>query len=101
MEIKENRTIPVTVDVLCDVCGGSTVNDSAPQFGTLSAQWGYGSTHDGEHYEVHLCEMCFFRTLAGLKRERMVNHMFDEAPENSDQPQKPFGLVRRDAFFND
>ena len=64
-------------DILCDVCGDSTrVEGYGLQFGTLRASWGFGSAHDGERYEVHLCELCFYRTLAGLKRERMVNTMF-------------------------
>lgn len=85
-------------DVLCDVCGDSTrVEGYGLQFGTLRASWGYGSAHDGERYEVHLCEPCFFRTISGLKRERMVNFMFsDEEQEISD-----FGRVARDDFFND
>ena len=58
-------------DVLCDVCGDSTrIEGYGLQFGTLRASWGYGSTHDGERYEVHLCEPCFFRTISGLRRER-------------------------------
>lgn len=58
---------------------------------------GYGSSHDGERYEVHLCEPCFFRTISGLRQERMVNFMFsDEDQEFSD-----FGRVARDDFFND
>lgn len=85
-------------DVLCDVCGCSTrVEGYGLQFGTLHASWGYGSTHDGERYEVHLCELCFFRTISGLRRERMVNFMFsDESQDLSD-----FGLVARDDLFND
>jgi len=85
-------------DVLCDVCGDSTrVEGYGLQFGTLRAGWGYGSTHDGEHYEVHLCEQCFFRTLSGLGRKRMVNFMFSDA----DQDLSDFGRVARDDFFND
>ncbi|WP_371257583.1 hypothetical protein [Pseudomonas sp. BAY1663] len=82
-------------DVLCDVCGDSTrVEGYGLQFGTLQASWGYGSAHDGERYEVHLCEPCFFRTISGLKRERMVNFMFSgEEQEISD-----FGRVARDDF---
>ena len=55
------------------------------------AHWGYGSKHDGERYEVHLCEACFFRALSGLRRERMVNTMFDEEPDTAEDE---FGLVR-------
>lgn len=100
MEIKENRTVPVTTDVLCDVCSSSTATEGvSPQFGVLSAHWGYGSQHDGERYEVHLCESCFFRTLAGLRRERMVNHLFDQ-PSNT-QPDETFGLAERDSYLQD
>ena len=85
-------------DVLCDVCGDSTrVEGYGLQFGALRASWGYGSAHDGEHYEVHLCEQCFFRTLSGLRRERIVNFMFSDA----DQDLSDFGRVARDDFFND
>ena len=85
-------------DILCDVCGDSTrVEGYGLQFGTLRACWGFGSAHDGERYEVHLCELCFFRTLSGLKRERMVNTMFSDAEEDLSS----FGCVTRDDFFND
>lgn len=57
---------------------------------------GYGSKHDGERYEVHLCEFCFFRTLSALRRERMVNTMFDEEPDTTEGE---FGLVRRDELW--
>lgn len=44
----------------CGVCGsGTQVPGYGEQFGTLSARWGYGSRHDGEHYRVTLCEGCF------------------------------------------
>lgn len=85
-------------DVLCDVCGDSTrVEGFGLQFGTLRASWGYGSAHDGERYEVDLYEACFFRTLLGLRRERMVNFMFSD----EDQDLTDFGRVARDDFLND
>ncbi|MDE3739383.1 hypothetical protein PSH28_22495 [Pseudomonas resinovorans] len=85
-------------DVLCDVCGASTrVEGYGLQFGTLRANWGYGSAHDGERYEVHLCEPCFFGTLSGLRRERLVNSMFSD----EDQDLSDFGRVARDDLFND
>jgi len=83
---------------LCDVCRGSNrVEGYGSQFGVLRASWGYGSRHDGEKYEVHLCEFCFFRTLSGLRRERMVNTMFDEETKDL----RNFGLIARDDYFND
>ncbi|EPB3860635.1 TPA: hypothetical protein L5633_006235 [Pseudomonas aeruginosa] len=86
-----------TSDVTCDACCQSTsIEGYGQQFGVLQACWGYGSKHDGERYEVHLCEPCFFRTLAMLRRERMVNTMFDD---DLDTNQDEFGLVRKDDFW--
>ena len=85
-------------DVLCDVCHASTrIEGYGLQFATLCASWGFGSAHDGERYEIHLCEACFFMTLAGLKRERMLGTMFND----DDEDLSDFGLVTRDDFFND
>jgi hypothetical protein len=50
----------------------------SPQFGTLQAQWGYGALHDGEAYEVHLCETCFFGALASLQNLRRGELMFSD-----------------------
>jgi hypothetical protein len=73
MKIKGLVQTESVSDVLCDVCGDSTrVEGYGLQFGALRASWGFGSAHDGERYEVHLCEPCFFRTISGLRRERMV-----------------------------
>ncbi|AJO78626.1 MULTISPECIES: hypothetical protein [Gammaproteobacteria] len=86
-----------TSDVTCDACCQSTsVEGYGHQFGVLQACWGYGSKHDGERYEIHLCESCFFRALAMLRRERMVNTMFDDEPDTN---QDEFGLVRKDDFW--
>lgn len=80
-------------DGLCDVCGKTTrAEGRRAQFGTLRANWGPGSAHDGECYEVHLCEPCFFGVLAGLKRERMVNSMFSARDEDLSN----FGLIACD-----
>ena len=74
MEIKKLQQVKVITDVLCDVC-----NQSAKlEFATFSAHWGYGSTHDGERYELQLCEKCFFYALATLKKERRDTFVFDE-----------------------
>lgn len=67
------------IEATCDVCGVSRLpGNEEPQLGCLSAHWKSGSAHSGEQYEIRLCETCFFRTLAGLRRERMVNSLFDE-----------------------
>lgn len=102
MKIRETKNVLVTTDVLCDVCGTSTTKPGTPaQYGVLSAHWGYGSQHDGERYEVHLCEGCFFSTLTGLRRQRMVEHLFDEVSDQAIKPDAPFGLVERDNYFKD
>ena len=79
MEIKEQASVEILKDVLCDVCKCSTlIPGSGLQYGRLEAQWGYGSKHDGEHYQVRLCEPCFFKALGELRRECMINTMFDD-----------------------
>ena len=96
MEIKSQALGGVVEDVVCDVClSGTRTPDCGLQYGKLEAQWGYGSQHDGQHYRVHLCEPCFFRVLSGLRRERMVNGMFDD-----DQPfaSEDFGLVGKEKY---
>jgi len=97
MEIKSQALVDVVEDVICDVCrSGTGIPGYGPQYGKLEAQWGYGSPHDGQHYRVHLCEPCFFRVLSGLRRERMVNGMFDD-----DQPfaSGDFGLASKDNYW--
>lgn len=102
MKIIEEKMVPVTTDVLCDICSISTTTTGAsPQYGVLSARWGYGSEHDGECYEVHLCQSCFFSTLSNLRRQRMVEHMFDDRLDKASKGKASFGLVERDNYFND
>lgn len=56
-------------DVVCDVCRFTTrVDGGGLQFATLQAHWGYGSKHDGERWEIHLCESCFFKLLPALNK---------------------------------
>ena len=87
------------IDVRCDICDESTrLANGNLQYGTLEAQWGYGAAHDGERYEVHLCERCFFTTLAYLKQERRTVHLFDSDPISSEAE---LGLVNRNDWFRD
>ncbi|MFW1927179.1 hypothetical protein [Acinetobacter ursingii] len=73
-DLEEYNHLEQTTDVLCEVCQESTQRNYA----VLSANWGSGSKHDGEQYELHLCEACFFATVATLKREHRVKQMFNE-----------------------
>jgi len=91
--------IEAITDVTCDVCGSSTrMAAGSYQYGTLQAHWGYGSDHDGQRFEVNLCEHCFFQTLAYVKQERRVQRLFSSEPsaDNGD-----LGLVTRDDYFQD
>ncbi|MFJ4145856.1 hypothetical protein [Pseudomonas sp. NPDC089734] len=86
-------------DVRCDICAESTrLANGNLQYGTLEAHWGYGAAHDGEHYEVHLCERCFFTTLGYLKQERRTAHLFDSEPNAIEDE---LGLVNRNDWFRD
>lgn len=100
MKIKEKKEVEIVSDILCDVCLESTrVEDYGLQYAMLQARWGYGSAHDGERYEIHLCERCFFQTVASLKQERRAQTMFSE--NEKDKLTDNFGMVAADDFFND
>ena len=99
MKITGLVEIEAITDVTCDVCGSSTrMAAGSYQYGTLQAHWGYGSDHDGQRFEVHLCEHCFFQTLAYVKQERRVQHLFNDEPSAESDD---VGLVTRDDYFQD
>lgn len=86
-------------DVRCDRCDQSTRLASGNlQYGTLAAHWGYGSMHDGERHEVHLCEGCFFTTLAHFQQARRTSGWF---PAGSESVEGKLGLVSRNDVFQD
>lgn len=99
MKITGPVEVESVIDVKCDVCGTSTrIEEGGYQFATLQAHWGYGTLHDGERYEIHLCEHCFFQALANIKEQRRAEHMFSDDPlEHSSD----LGLVARDDFFKE
>lgn len=95
MKVMTKNEVEVVSDVRCDVCEESCQTEGTVtniEFGILSAQWGYGSEHDGENYEVHLCEICFFQALANLKEQRRGALMFSD---QGYEPTPDFGLVSR------
>ncbi len=59
---------PVVVDVVCNRCAKSctTVHDIR-EFAELKANWGYGSSQDGESQESHLCETCHKEIVSTFK----------------------------------
>lgn len=101
MKVTEKVEVDTVTDVRCDVCLTSTQTvNGGLEFATLQAHWGYGSQHDGERYEVHLCEGCFFRTLAYLKQECRVQNLFSEEGDAGLQA-GDIGLVAKDDYFCD
>ena len=89
-----NEPSQAASDIHCAVCASNTrVPDYGQQFGTLEALWGDGSKHDGERYQVHLCESCFFGALAYLRQERRIHTLFNDDQPTGDQV---FGRVARD-----
>ena len=95
MKIMTKQEVDVVSDIHCDVCeeSCSPVEGYGPQVGTLSAKWGYGARHDGEAYEVHLCESCFFQALASLQEQRRGQLMFSE---QGYEPNPGFGRIESD-----
>jgi hypothetical protein len=61
-DLEQDKDLEQTTDILCDVCHG--VHSTEP---CCPVSKGKGSKHHGEQYELHLCEACFFATLATLK----------------------------------
>lgn len=99
MKITGKIEIEAVTDVLCDVCQlTTTVRNGGLQFATLQAHWGYGTKHDGERYEIHLCEGCFFQAVANIKQERRSQALFSD---NGGIVENDFGLVAKDDFFGD
>jgi hypothetical protein len=97
MKIIGKVEIEATKDVVCDVCLQSTKSEWGNYlYGTLQAHWGFGAKNDGQRYELHLCESCFFGVVANLKQERRVQHLFsDDGGDNVDD----FGLIAKDDYF--
>lgn len=99
MKIRGRIEVETVTDVLCDVCDSSTLLEGGGlQYGCLEARWGYGTNHDGERYEVHLCEDCFFKTIAYLKQERRIENVFGDQTTNSNER---LGLIAKNDFFGD
>ncbi|UTL78922.1 carbonic anhydrase family protein [Pseudomonas putida] len=99
MKITGLVEVEAVTDVTCDVCGYFTRGAGGGyQYGAPHAHWGCGSEHDGQRFEVHLCEHCFFQTLAYLKQERRVQQLFSDEPSAVTDD---LGLVAQDDCFQD
>jgi hypothetical protein len=94
MKLFKEQTARVVEDIKCDVCGANTLAEGGViNAGCLHAAWGYGSKHDGDRYEVDLCEACFFSTLSYLKRERQSQRLFMDEAEGNAASAEGSGLI--------
>lgn len=96
MRITVNAESETLTNIICDVCRRSVrVQNGEYQYGTLQANWGCGASHQGERYELQLCEECFFQTLVHLKQERRERSLFSsERFIYQDALDDSFGRVR-------
>jgi hypothetical protein len=75
--IKYKEAITKVIDyIICDSCKKSCKSNIAEdsEYATLSASWGYWSDSDGQNYELHLCEHCFYDVLGHIKAIRITNN---------------------------
>ena len=92
LKVTESQPVQVMIDVVCDICGVSTKSQAGPcHYGTLGAEFGFGSMHDGESYEVDLCENCFFDALTFTRHASSTKLMASRTGDA--QAPKNFGLV--------
>ena len=71
--IKHKKAITKVIDyVICDSCGQNCKGNSnyESEYATLRANWGYWSDSDGQNYELHLCEHCFYDVLGHIKAKK-------------------------------
>lgn len=73
MEVRDVATTTqlATVDILCNICGGSCLVEIGPEctdysYAKLTATWGYGSPKDTEQHKAHVCEPCYDAKIAPL-----------------------------------
>lgn len=99
MKVKEKVEVDTVTDVVCDVCLCSTkANSGELEFATINACWGYGVRHDGERYELHLCEDCFFQAIADIRKHRRIHNLFNDDYDHNDNE---LGLMATDDYFHD
>lgn len=63
---------------LCSVCDAPVVSTKDMPCGALVSS----PLYSGDGYNVILCSGCFGRCLSGLRRERLVQTMFDDVQED-------------------
>lgn len=99
MKVTETVEVDTVTDVVPDICLCSAkVYNGGLEFATLSAHWGYGTRHDGERYELHLSEDCFFQAVADIRKNRRIQNLFSDDYGHDDYK---LGLIATDDYFPD
>lgn len=53
----------ITHKIVCDMCG-KKITDGLPaypcEYASLIADWGYGSSHDGDRLQMQFCGPCVY-----------------------------------------
>lgn len=72
MKTYKKKLVETVDHILCDVCGKTCTDDlyNDHENATIEAVWGYNSRSDGDKYEIHLCENCFYITISFLRNQR-------------------------------
>lgn len=67
-EVEVKKTI--IDEVKCNLCGSSIPHTPGYpgqfEFAILRSDWGYGSNHDGDAFDLHFCEQCVYERLLPL-----------------------------------
>ena len=69
MRVYRSGVAQVLDYIICDCCSKCCKSNEMAdnEYATLSAEWGYWSDSDGQNYEIHLCEHCFYDVLGHIK----------------------------------
>ncbi|MFX5626985.1 hypothetical protein ABTD72_01785 [Acinetobacter baumannii] len=73
----EEKTLPNNLNkknLKCDVCDKLIITGLA----VLQANWEHPPKPQNKQFEIFLCEICFLGTLAHLRLQRRMEHLFDE-----------------------
>ncbi|MCH8501555.1 MAG: hypothetical protein LAT77_06550 [Aliidiomarina sp.] len=84
MKEKSVQVTQVVSDITCDICGQSVVNesqknnmtnlDSFAEYARLVAEFGYGSSRDGEKFHFDFCEGCFDDLLVKINELKRLHN---------------------------
>lgn len=73
---KQMAEVDKLVDVLCDRCGKSCLDDIGMnhEYAEIKATWGYGSNKDCQQHKIEICEKCYDEMISTLGIKPQVSH---------------------------